>query len=98
MGKAIKGLNWNRSDVVLITKIFFGTGGKDPNARGLSRKHVVEGTDASLKRAGLEYWDVVMAHRPDLSVPMVEIVKAFNQLIAQGVSTQSARWLFRASG
>lgn len=91
MGKAVHDLNWRRSDVVLITKIFFGTGGKDPNARGLSRKHIIEGTDASLKRAGLDYWDMVMAHRPDLSVPMVEIVKAFNQLIQQGVSARLLR-------
>ncbi|MCO5579019.1 hypothetical protein L7F22_032871 [Adiantum nelumboides] len=83
-GKAIKNLGWRRSDVVLITKIFFGYGGKDPNARGLSRKHLIEGTDASLERAGLKNWDVVMAHRHDASVPMVEVVKAFNHLISTG--------------
>ena len=55
-----------------------------PNARGLSRKHLIEGTDASLERAGLKNWDVVMAHRHDASVPMVEVVKAFNHLISTG--------------
>ncbi|MCO5613690.1 hypothetical protein L7F22_067968 [Adiantum nelumboides] len=84
MGKAIKELGWRRSDVVMVTKIFFGTGGKEPNARGLSRKHIVEGANASLQRAGLEYWDVIMAHRCDVSTPMVEIVKAFNHLIETG--------------
>ena len=38
MGNAIKELGWKREEVVLITKIFFGTGSKDPNGRGLSRK------------------------------------------------------------
>ncbi|PWN46312.1 putative potassium channel beta subunit protein [Ceraceosorus guamensis] len=84
MGQAVKELGWRRSDVVLITKIFFGTGSKDPNGRGLSRKHLVEGTDASLERAGLKYWDVIMAHRPDVSVPMHEIVRGFNHLIDTG--------------
>ncbi|KAN0064454.1 hypothetical protein ACQY0O_002079 [Thecaphora frezii] len=81
MGKAIRNLNLRRSDLVLISKIFFGTGSKDPNGRGLSRKHVIEAANASLKRAGLEYWDVLMAHRPDPSVPMEEVVRAFNRLI-----------------
>ncbi|EPQ29254.1 uncharacterized protein PFL1_03009 [Pseudozyma flocculosa PF-1] len=81
MGKAIRNLNLRRSDLVLISKIFFGTGGKDPNARGLSRKHIIEGAHASLARAGLDYWDVLMAHRPDPTVPMEEIVRAFNRLI-----------------
>lgn len=84
MGKAIRSLGWQRSDVVLVTKIYFGTGGKEPNATGLSRKHIIEGTNASLHRAGLVYWDVVMAHCPDQSVPMVEVVKAFNHLIDSG--------------
>ncbi|KAI8809932.1 putative potassium channel beta subunit protein [Cladochytrium replicatum] len=81
MGKAIRDLNLRRSDLVLITKIFFGVGSKDPNGNGLSRKHIIEGANASLKRAGLDYWDVILAHRPDSSVPMEEIVRAFNRLI-----------------
>ncbi|PWN97278.1 putative potassium channel beta subunit protein [Tilletiopsis washingtonensis] len=85
VGKAIKNLKWRRSDVVLITKIFFGTAtSKEPNARGLSRKHIIEGTNDSLERAGLTYWDAVFAHRPDPTVPMHEIVRAFNHLIDQG--------------
>lgn len=81
MGKAIRDLNLRRSDLVLITKVFFGTGGKDPNARGLSRKHIIEAATASLERSGLSYWDVIMAHRPDPTVPMDEIVRGFNRLI-----------------
>lgn len=63
MGNAIKKLQWKRSDFVISTKIFWG--GKGPNDRGLSRKHIIEGLDASLKRLGLEYVDLVFAHRPD---------------------------------
>lgn len=81
MGQAIRELNLRRSDLVLISKLFFGVGSKDPNGRGLSRKHIVEAANASLRRAGLQYWDVLMAHRPDSSVPMEEIVRAFNRLI-----------------
>ena len=85
MGQAIKNLNMKREDIVLITKIFFGTGGKTPNSRGLSRKHIIEGALASLKRTGVEYFDVIKAHRPDASVPMEEIVRAFNYLIEKGI-------------
>lgn len=53
---------WERDDLVVTTKIFFGT--KDGvNAKGLSRKHVVEGTMASLKRLQLDYVDVIFCHR-----------------------------------
>ncbi|KAE8231059.1 hypothetical protein CF326_g3932 [Tilletia indica] len=84
MGQAIKNLGWDRTDVVIITKIFFGTGSKSPNGRGLSRKHIVEGLDASLKRLQMDYVDVVKAHRPDVSTPMHEVVRAFNHVIDQG--------------
>lgn len=53
MGQAIRELGWKRSDIVVSTKIFWG--GQGPNDKGLSRKHVVEGTKASLKRLDMEY-------------------------------------------
>ena len=81
MGKALQKLNLPRESLVLITKICFGSGGTDPNASGLSRKHVIEAADQCLSRAGLKYWDVILAHRPDPSVPMEEIVRGFNRLI-----------------
>ncbi|CAD6888159.1 unnamed protein product [Tilletia laevis] len=84
MGQAIKNLDYERSDLVIITKIFFGTGSKSPNGKGLSRKHIVEGLDASLKRLQMDYVDVVKAHRPDVSTPMHEIVRAFNHVINTG--------------
>ncbi|CAG8492098.1 3054_t:CDS:2 [Racocetra fulgida] len=63
MGFAIKRLGWSRSGFVISTKIFWG--GKGPNDRGLSRKHIVEGLSASLQRLGLDYVDIVYAHRSD---------------------------------
>jgi len=65
MGTALKELAWPRDEYILITKIFFGTGRKEPNTRGLSRKHVIEGLKDSLKRMQTPYVDVVFAHRPD---------------------------------
>jgi len=65
VGAALKELAWPRDEYVLITKVFFGTGRKEPNTRGLSRKHIVEGLKSSLKRLEQPYVDIVFAHRPD---------------------------------
>lgn len=54
------------------------------NNKGLSRKHIVEGMNASLSRLGLEYVDLIYAHRPDRLTPMEETVRAFNHLIDTG--------------
>lgn len=81
MGRALKELGWPRDEYVLMTKIFFGTNRKEPNTRGLSRKHIVEGLKASLARLQTPYVDVVFAHRPDPATPMLEIVEAFTQVI-----------------
>lgn len=59
-----KGLR--RSDFVISTKVFWG--GKGPNDRGLSRKHVFEGTVACLQRLQLDYVDVLYAQRPGICV------------------------------
>ncbi|KAF9926900.1 hypothetical protein FBU30_003621 [Linnemannia zychae] len=82
MGVAIRKFGWARSDLVISTKLFWG--GKGRNERGLSRKHIIEGTDASLKRLQLDYVDLLYAHRPDPDTPMEEIVRAFNHVINQG--------------
>lgn len=81
MGSALKELDWPRDEYVLITKVFFGTGRKEPNTRGLSRKHVIEGLKSSLARLQTPYVDVVFAHRPDVGTPMLEIVEGFTQAI-----------------
>lgn len=81
MGTALKELDWPRDEYVLITKVFFGTGRKEPNTRGLSRKHVIEGLKSSLARLQTPYVDAVFAHRPDVGTPMLEIVEGFTQAI-----------------
>jgi voltage-dependent potassium channel beta subunit len=82
MGEALKKTGWKQPDLVLSTKIFWG--GDGPNLRGLSRKHIIEGMNASLTRMGVEYVDLVFAHRPDIHTPIEETVRAFNHLIEQG--------------
>lgn len=82
MGQSIRELGWKRSDIVVSTKIFWG--GQGPNDKGLSRKHIVEGTRASLKRLDMEYVDVIYCHRPDVSTPIEETVRAMNHVIDNG--------------
>ena len=102
MGKAIKKAGWKQKDLVLSTKIFWG--GDGPNELGLSRKHIIEGMDGSLKRMGLEYVDLVFAHRPDIHTPIEETVRAFDHLINQGkafywgTSEWSAQQIMEAYG
>ncbi|GAA5848467.1 hypothetical protein JCM8547_004523 [Rhodosporidiobolus lusitaniae] len=84
MGEAFKKLDVDRSQLVVSTKVFFGTGKSDPNQKGLSRKHIIEGTKASLKRLQMDYVDIVLAHRPDVGTPIEETVRAFNWLIEKG--------------
>ncbi|KAI9993459.1 hypothetical protein PInf_015541 [Phytophthora infestans] len=92
MGAAIKkGIaegTWSREDLVITTKIFWGAkdfmAKRGPNEMGLSRKHIVEGTKASLKRLELEYVDVIFCHRPDRYTPIEETVRAMNFVINQG--------------
>ncbi|KAH6853236.1 NADP-dependent oxidoreductase domain-containing protein [Chaetomium sp. MPI-CAGE-AT-0009] len=81
MGAALKELAWPRDEYVLTTKIFFGTGRAEPNTRGLSRKHIIEGLKSSLARLQTPYVDVVFAHRADAATPMLEIVEGFTQAI-----------------
>lgn len=82
MGNVFKRAGWKRSDLVVSTKIFWG--GSGPNDRGLSRKHIVEGTDAALERLQLDYVDLIFCHRPDLHTPLEETVRAMNHIISQG--------------
>lgn len=83
IGRVLKELALRRTDLVITTKIFWGV--RDgPNQSGLSRKHIIEGTKESLLRLQLSYVDVIFAHRHDNTVPMEEIVRAFNFVIDQG--------------
>ena len=74
MGAVLAETGWDRSSYIVSTKIFWG--GDGPNQRGLSRKHILEGTDASLKRLGLDYVDLIFCHRADLHTPVEETVRA----------------------
>ncbi|KAF7378146.1 Voltage-gated potassium channel beta-2 subunit [Mycena sanguinolenta] len=83
MGRAVKELGYKRSDLVISTKIFWGP--RDgPNGTGLSRKHIIEGTQDCLERLQMNYVDVIFAHRYDQTVPMEEVVRAFNHVIEKG--------------
>ena len=78
--------SWKRNDLVVSTKIYWGGAyGDNPvNNGGLSRKHIVEGTNNALKRLQLDYVDLIYAHRPDRQTPMEETVRAFNHIIDSG--------------
>lgn len=80
MGKAIK--EFRREDLVISTKIFWG--GNGANDTGLSRKHLLEGTKASLKRLRLDHVDLLYCHRPDPNTPIDETVLAMDYLVRQG--------------
>jgi voltage-dependent potassium channel beta subunit len=82
MGNIIKKAGWKRSDLVLSTKLFWG--GDGPNDTGLSYKHIIEGTNAALKRMQTDYVDLVFCHRPDVHTPIEETVHAMNQVIRSG--------------
>ena len=82
MGNVIRRVGWQRSDLVISTKLFWG--GKGPNDLGLSRKHILEGTDRSLRRLQLDYVDLLFCHRPDPHTPIEETVRAMNHVLNQG--------------
>jgi voltage-dependent potassium channel beta subunit len=92
MGQVLQKTGWRRSDLVIATKIFWGGAPQGPgqpvksgpNDRGLSRKHIIEGTDASLERLQQDYVDLLFCHRPDIDTPIEETVWAMNHVLQQG--------------
>jgi len=82
MGDIIKKMGWRRSDLIISTKLFWG--GRGANDRGLSRKHISEGTEAALSRLQMDYVDLIYCHRPDLETPIEETVWAMDLVIRQG--------------
>jgi aryl-alcohol dehydrogenase-like predicted oxidoreductase len=70
-------------EVVLATKVYFPIG-DGPNMNGLSRKHIVQGCEASLKRLGVETIDLYQIHRLDPHTPLEETLSALDQLVRQG--------------
>ncbi len=73
----------SREEIVLATKVFFPMG-PGPNMKGLTRKHVVQACEASLKRLQIDTIDLYQIHRFDPSVPMEETLSAMDLLVAQG--------------
>ncbi len=84
MGNILNKVKWTRSSYMVSSKVFFGFEENKPNQRGLSRKHIIEGCDAALKRLQVDYIDLYYCHRPDKNTPILETVQAMNHLIQQG--------------
>jgi len=82
MGEVIHKTGWKRSDLIVSTKLFWG--GNGPNDQGLSRKHLIEGLHASLKRLQMDYVDLLFCHRPDPQTPIEETVWTMTQFVNQG--------------
>jgi len=81
VGKALAEMP--RDTYVLATKVFFPMG-EQPNQSGLSRKHIHEQLDASLRRLGADYVDIYFAHRFDNDTPLDETLRAFDDLVRAG--------------
>ncbi len=81
LGKSL--IELPRHHVVLASKSFFPIS-EHANDRGLSRKHIVESVEGSLRRLGTDYLDLHQCHRADPEVPMEETVRAYEDLIRQG--------------
>jgi aryl-alcohol dehydrogenase-like predicted oxidoreductase len=79
-GRAIKGV---RDDVVLATKVFFPMG-EGPNDTGLSRKHITQGCEDSLRRLGTDYIDLYQVHCWDSATPLKETLSALTDLVRSG--------------
>ena len=83
MGKVIRDLGLRRHDLVLSTKTFWPMSA-DVNDRGLSRKHIFESIEGSLRRLGTDYVDMYFCHRYDAGTPVEEVVRAMDDLVHQG--------------
>ena len=81
LGAALKGLP--RGEIVVATKCM-GRVGEGPLGRGLSRKHIFDALDASLRRLQLDYVDLYQFHAPDDQTPIEESVRAFEDLVRSG--------------
>ena len=72
-----------RDQVVVATKVFFPMG-DGPNDRGLSRKHILQGLDASLQRLQMDYVDLYQIHRFDPETPLEETLEALDSVVRAG--------------
>ena len=81
LGEAVRDLP--RGEIVVATKCM-GRVGEGPLGRGLSRKHMFDALDASLKRLGLDYVDLYQFHAPDPETPLEESLRALEDLVRSG--------------
>lgn len=81
LGKAIA--RHRRDDLVIATKCWFRMG-PTPNNKGLSRKHILEAAEASLRRLGTDYIDLYQMHGPDPYTPLEESLQALDDLVRSG--------------
>ena len=82
LGDALKGER--RESLEIFTKVFWPTGPGGPNDSGLSRKHIMESINGSLKRLKTGYVDLYQAHRYDHETPLEETMQAFADVVRQG--------------
>jgi 1-deoxyxylulose-5-phosphate synthase len=83
LGRALKDFGPSRDRLVIATKVH-GAMSDDPNARGLSRKHILHAIDASLRRLGTDHVDLYQIHRFDPSRPMEETLEALTDVVRAG--------------
>ncbi|HEY3007630.1 MAG TPA: aldo/keto reductase family protein [Micromonosporaceae bacterium] len=81
LGRALQ--SQRREGLEIFTKVFWPTG-PGPNDRGLSRKHIMESINGSLRRLQLDYVDIYQAHRYDYSTPLEETMQAFADIVHSG--------------
>ena len=82
LGEALQGQR--RESLEIFTKAYWPTGPRGHNDVGLSRKHIAESIDASLRRLRTDYVDLYQAHRFDTETPLEETMQAFAQVVRQG--------------
>ena len=83
LGRAMRDFGPPRDELVIASKVYQPMG-PAPNQRGLSRKHIMQSIDASLKRLGMDYVDLYQIHRFDLETPIEETLDALNDVIKAG--------------
>jgi aryl-alcohol dehydrogenase-like predicted oxidoreductase len=82
LGEALAGVR--RESIEIFTKVYWPTGPKGHNDSGLSRKHMMESIDASLRRLRTDYIDLYQAHRYDTETPLEETMQAFADIVRAG--------------
>ena len=82
LGKALAGQR--REGLEVFTKCYWPVAERGVNDHGLSRKHIMESINGSLKRVGVDYFDLYQAHRFDYETPLEETMQAFADIVRQG--------------